>query len=261
LPLAVVGTAGTTEFGAIDRLDELAEVAAAHGCWFHVDAAYGGPAAMTAPLRDRFPGIERADSLTCDPHKWLNTPITSSLVLFRDPEAHYRAFTLETDYTSHDPEVVHDMVLRYQWTPQFTRPFDALPVWVSLLAHGWDAFERRIAHDVELAAWLHHRVVAHAELEPTIAPELSIVGFRRAPPGRAGHGGAEGYLDRLNEQIFYRLQTDGRVFPSNARYRGRYVLRACLIGFRTEADDVDALVERTVAIGRELHAASGAAQG
>ncbi|WP_052668511.1 pyridoxal phosphate-dependent decarboxylase family protein [Nitriliruptor alkaliphilus] len=254
-PLVVVGTAGTTEFGAIDPLEELAEVAATHGCWLHVDAAYGGPAAMTAGLRGRFTGIERADSITCDPHKWLNTPISSSLVLFRDPETQYRAFTLETDYTSYDTEVVRDTVQRYQWTPQFTRPFDALPVWVSLLAHGWGTFERRITHDVALAGWLHHRVIQHPELEPTIAPELSIVGFRYVPPDLRDDPDAAGYLDDLNERILYALHDDGRVFPSNARHRGRYVLRACLLSFRTEADDVDALIERTVAIGRDLHRA------
>ncbi len=176
-------------------------------------------------------------------------------MLFRDPETQYRAFTLETDYTGYDSEVVRDTVQRYQWTPQFTRPFDALPVWVSLLAHGWDAFERRITHDVALADWLHDRVVQHPELEPTIAPELSIVGFRYIPPDLRDDPDPAGYLDDLNERILYALHDDGRVFPSNARHRGRYVLRACLLSYRTEADDVDALIERTVAIGRDLHRA------
>jgi aromatic-L-amino-acid/L-tryptophan decarboxylase len=251
-PLLVVGTAGTTEFGAIDPLAALADVAAAHGCWFHVDAAYGGPAAMVDGLRSAFAGIERADSITCDPHKWMNTPISSSLVLFRDPARQHAAFTLETDYTRFDREVVQDMLLRYQWTPQFSRPFDALAVWVSLLAHGWGAFARRIAHDVELAAWLHHLVVEHDELEPTVEPQLSIVGFRYVPGDLRDRAEAGEYLDRLNDQIVYALQRGGRVFPSNAAFGGRSVIRACLIGFRTEADDVEALVSESVQLGRKL---------
>lgn len=251
-PLCVVGTAGTTEFGAIDPLDSLADIAAEHRCWFHVDAAYGGPAAMTDALRPAFAGIERADSITCDPHKWLNTPISSSLVLFRDPAAQHAAFTLETDYTRYDDAAAPGLLMRYQWTPQFTRPFDALPVWVSLLAHGWQAFERRIPHDVELAAWLHHLVGEHAELEQTIEPQLSIVCFRYVPPDLAGIEAEGDYLDVLNERILYRLQKGGRVYPSNAVFRGRYVLRACLVTYRTEADDVEALVDQTVALGRQL---------
>jgi glutamate/tyrosine decarboxylase-like PLP-dependent enzyme len=251
-PLCVVGTAGTTELGAIDPLAELADIAAAHGCWFHVDAAYGGPAAMVDELKPRFAGIERADSITCDPHKWLNTPISSSLVLIRDPARHLAAFTLKPDYAQQDAELEQDMVMRYQWTPQFTRPFDALPVWVSLLAHGWSTYARRIMHDIELTRWLHELVAAHAELEPLAEPELSIACFRYVPADLAGDEGAAGYLDELNEQIIYAVQRAGRAYPSNAVVAGRFAIRACLIGFRTEAEHVEALVDDVVRFGRQL---------
>jgi glutamate/tyrosine decarboxylase-like PLP-dependent enzyme len=255
-PICVVGTAGTTEVGAIDPLAELADIAQQHGCWFHVDAAYGGPAAMVDGLRSKFAGIERADSITCDPHKWLNTPISSSVVLVRDPARLLAAFTLRPDYARLDAELEADMVLRYQWTPQFSRPFDALPVWVSLLAHGWDAYARRIAHDIELARWLHHLVVAHDELQALADPELSIVCFRYVPPGPDGGpgGGPDSarYLDELNEQILYAVQHAGHVYPSNAVIDGRYAIRACLISFRTEAEHVERLVDEVVRAGRAL---------
>lgn len=253
-PLCVVGTAGTTELGAIDPLDELADIARANGCWFHVDAAYGGPAAMVDELRPSFAGIEHADSITCDPHKWLNTPISSSLVLFRDPARHLASFTLRPDYAQLDAELEQDMVLRYQWTPQFSRPFDALPVWVSLLAHGWGSYARRIRHDVELARWLHHLVAVHDELEPFAEPELSIVCFRHVPPELRGDEAAYGYLDALNEEIVYAVQRGGRAYPSNAVVLGRYAVRACLISYRTEAGHVEALVDDVVRHGRRLHA-------
>ena len=251
-PLCVVGTAGTTEVGAIDPLAELADVAAEYGCWFHVDAAYGGPAAMVHELKPMFAGIERADSVTCDPHKWMNTPISSSLVLFRDPARHLAAFTLRPDYAQLDAELEQDMVLRYQWTPQFTRPFDALPVWVSLLAHGWHAYAQRIAHDVELARWLQHLVIEHDELEPMTDPELSIVCFRYVPADLRDDPSADAYLDELNEQVVYAVQRSGRAYPSNAVLGGRYAIRACLIGYRTEADHVEALVDDVIANGRRL---------
>lgn len=252
-PLCVVGTAGTTELGAIDPLVELADIAARYGCWFHVDAAYGGPAAMVDELRPRFAGLERADSVTCDPHKWMNTPISSSLVLIRDPARHLAAFTLQPDYAQLDSELEQDMVLRYQWTPQFSRPFDALPVWVSLLAHGWDAYARRIRHDIELAQWLHHLVTEHDELEGLAEPELSIVCFRYVPPDLSDAAAAGGYLDQLNEQILYAVQRAGRVYPSNAVVAGRYAIRSCFVSYRTEAEHVEALVDEVVRHGRRLH--------
>lgn len=254
LPLCVVGTAGTTELGAIDPLDDLADIAAEHGCWFHVDAAYGGPASMVDALRDRFTGIGRADSLTCDPHKWMNVPVSSSLVLVRDPDLHLAAFTLRPDYAQLERELEQDMMLRYQWTPQFSRPFDALALWVSLLAHGWSAYQQRIAHDVELTRWLHHLVSGHPELRPVNDPELSIVCFRYVPPGGGTDPADETYLDELNEQIVYAVQKAGRVYPSNAVVDGRYAIRACLIGYRTEADHVEALVDEVICHGRRLHA-------
>jgi aromatic-L-amino-acid decarboxylase len=251
-PLCVVGTAGTTELGAIDPLAALADIAEQHGCWFHVDAAYGGPAAMVDELAAKFAGIDRADSITCDPHKWLNTPISSSLVLFRNPDRQLAAFTLKPDYAQLDADLEDDMVMRYQWTPQFTRPFDALAVWVSLLAHGWDAYARRIVHDIELAAWLHHLIAANDELEPLAEPELSIVCFRYVPPDLAGDDTASGYLDELNEQILYAVQRGGKVYPSNAVVGGCYAIRACLISYRTEADHVETLVSEVVREGQRL---------
>jgi len=159
---------------------------------------------------------------------------------------------LQPDYAQLDAEVEQDMVLRYQWTPQFTRPFDALPVWVSLLAHGWDAFARRIAHDVELARWLQHLVIEHDELEAMTDPELSVVCFRYVPPDLAGDDSAGSYLDKLNEQVVYAVQRAGRAYPSNAVLDGRYAIRACLISYRTEAEHVEALVDDVVAHGRRL---------
>jgi glutamate/tyrosine decarboxylase-like PLP-dependent enzyme len=129
-----------------------------------------------------------------------------------------------------------------------------LPVWVSLLSHGWSAYARRIRHDIELTHWLQHLVVLHPELEPLAEPELSIVCFRYVPPRLSGDGSAREYLDQLNEQIIYAVQRSGRAYPTNAVVAGNFAIRACLVGYRTEAEHVEALVDDVVRHGRRLDA-------
>ena len=252
-PVAVVATAGTVATGAIDPLDAIADVCEEHGLWLHVDGAYGGVAALTDALRPRFAGIERADSVALDPHKWLYTPHSGGAVVVRDFEALSAAFALDPSYTHEDKDLTGHGIDYYAYGPQFSRGFHALKVWVSLLAHGWDAYQRRIVHDCELAAYLYRRAEAHPELEAVGEQSLSIACFRYVPPDWAGEG-VEDRLNRLNERLMTELQWSGRVFPSNAVLNGRFVIRACIVNYRTEAEDVDALVEEAVRLGRKLAA-------
>jgi glutamate/tyrosine decarboxylase-like PLP-dependent enzyme len=254
-PIAVIGSAGTVATGAVDPLDELADVAAEHGLWFHVDGAYGGVAAMTDELRPLFHGIERADSVVLDPHKWLYTPQSGGALVVRDLERLRDAFSVEPSYTHEDKTVTGRGPDLYEVGPNFSRGFHALKIWVSLLAYGWRAYQRRIAHDVRLARYLHERVLESPELEPVgPVPVLSIACFRYVPADLAGDAGADAYLNRLNEALMLELQLDGRVFPSNAVVGGRYAIRACLVNVRTEAADVDALLDAAVRHGRRLDA-------
>lgn len=257
-PIAVVASAGTVSTGAIDPLDEIADVCAEYGLWLHVDGAYGGVAALVSSLRPLFAGIERADSVALDPHKWLYTPHSGGAVIVRDMQALADAFAIEPSYVYEDKALTGRGVDLYALGPQFSRGFHALKIWISLLAHGWSAYERRIAHDVALARWLWQRAATHPELEPMgPAPELSIACFRYVPPALRGDAAAGAYVDRLNERLMAELQLGGRVFPSNARIDGRFALRACIVNFRTEAADVEALVEETVRLGRALHGELG----
>jgi glutamate/tyrosine decarboxylase-like PLP-dependent enzyme len=254
-PIAVIGTAGTVATGAIDPLDELADVAAEHGLWFHVDGAYGGVAAMTDELGPLFRGIGRADSVVLDPHKWLYTPQSGGALVVRDLERLREAFSVEPSYTREDKAVTGRGPDLYEVGPNFSRGFHALKIWVSLLAHGWRAYQRRIGQDVRLARYLHERVAEHDELEPVgPPPTLSIACFRYVPPDLRGDALADAYLDRLNEALMLELQLDGRVFPSNAVIGGRYAIRACIVNVRTEAPDMDALVEAALRHGRRLDA-------
>jgi glutamate/tyrosine decarboxylase-like PLP-dependent enzyme len=254
-PIAVVATAGTVSTGAIDPLNDIADVCAEHGLWMHVDGAYGGVAALTAPLRARFRGIERADSIALDPHKWLYTPLSGGALVVRDMRCLADAFSIHPTYTHEDKELTGRGEDLYALGPQFSRGFHALKIWVSLLAHGWDAYERRIAHDVALAQYLHERVAANPELE-TMGPEpsLSIACFRYVPSELRDRPDRNDYLDQLNERLMAELQMGGRVYPSNAIIGGRFALRACIVNFRTEAPDIDALVSSTLELGRKLHA-------
>jgi glutamate/tyrosine decarboxylase-like PLP-dependent enzyme len=254
-PIAVVATAGSVSTGAIDPLSEIADVCAEHGLWMHVDGSYGGVAAMTDALRPLFRGIERADSVAIDAHKWLYTPHSSGMLVVRDMQTLADAFAIEPAYVHEDKEASGRGADLFALGPQFSRGFHALKIWVSLLAHGWAAYERRIAHDVALARYLHQRASSHAELEVIGAePSLSIACFRFVPRELRGDPSAELYVNRLNESLMMELQLGGRVFPSNAVIDGRFVLRACIVNFRTESREIDLLIDEAVEKGRALHA-------
>lgn len=253
-PIAIVGTAGTTGTGAIDPLADIADICDEYELWFHVDAAYGGPAALTDSLRHLFDGIERADSIGFDPHKWLYTPLAGACVLVRDPAHLADAFAVEASYIITDDDRTGWGTDIYQLSPHFSRHFAALKIWVSLLAHGWDAYEQRITHDVALARYLHQLVIEHPELEPMAEPELSITCFRYVPEGLTGGTDTPEYLNLLNERLMFDLQLGGNVFPSNAIINGRFALRSCIVNFRTEADTMDELLHETLRLGRILDA-------
>jgi aromatic-L-amino-acid decarboxylase len=263
-PFAVVGTAGTVSTGAIDPLDEIADVCAAEGLWFHVDAAYGGPAMLADDLRPGFTGIQRADSIAFDPHKWLYTPHSGGCVLLRDFAHLQDSFDAHPSYVHQAKEVTHAGLDLGRFGPQFSRGFWSLKVWVSLLAHGRAAYARRISHDAELARYLGARVEEHPAFELACPVGLSICCFRYVPPDLPDDPDREAYLNRLNERLMAEIQVDGRVFLSNAvlgarsdavassDVADRFVLRVCIVNFRTEAEDIDAVLEVAAEIGARL---------
>ena len=253
-PVAVIASAGTVTAGAIDPLDEIADVCAEFGLWLHVDGAYGGVAALTDALGPLFRGIERSDSVALDPHKWLYTPHSGGVIVVRDMQSLADAFAIEPSYVHEDKALTGRGVDLYALGPQFSRGFHALKIWVSLLAHGWSAYQRRIAHDVALARYVYELAASNPDLEPIgPAPALSIACFRYVPRELRGDPSVEPYLNRLNERLMSELQLGGRVFPSNAIIDGRFALRACIVNFRTEAADVEALIDQAVQKGKSLH--------
>ncbi len=254
VPFAVVATAGTVATGAVDPLPEIAEICAGEELWFHVDAAYGGPAVLADDLRPLFAGIERADSIAFDPHKWLYTPHSGGCVLIRDVAHQLASFEVAPSYIHQDRERSVQGVDFNSLGPQFSRGFQALKVWVSLLAHGRRAYADRISHDAALARYMGARVEEHPELELASPVGLSICCFRYVPPGLAGGPDRDPYVSELNERLMTEIHRDGRAFCSNALLDGKWALRACIVNYRTEADDVDATLDVAVELGRRLDA-------
>jgi len=254
-PIAVIATAGSVSTGAIDPLNDIADVCAEFDLWLHVDGSYGGVAAMTETLRPLFRGVERADSIAIDAHKWLYTPHSSGMIVVRDMQSLANAFAIEPSYLYEEKVASGRGTDLFALGPQFSRGFNALKIWVSLLAHGWSAYERRIAHDVALARYLHQRAAAHDELEAFgDEPSLSIACFRFVPRELRDDASAERYLNRLNEALMMELQLGGEVFPSNAVIDGRFALRACIVNYRTEVAQMDKLIDQALTKGRALHA-------
>jgi aromatic-L-amino-acid decarboxylase len=242
VPLAVVASAGTTLTGAVDPLDELADVCAVHGVWLHVDGAYGLPAASVPDAAPLFAGLERADSVSIDAHKWLYLPKACSVVLVRERGALEAAFAHDEEYMPADPDRPNPV----DTTLEYSRPFRALKLWLAFRVHGADALRAAIARNLAQARLLADEVRRHPDLELMVDdPPLSIVPFRHRP-----HGVAD--LDAHNRRLARALQDDGRVYVAAATIDGRACLRPCLVNFRTDDDDVRALVTITRELGTAL---------
>ena len=253
-PFCIVASLGTVATGAIDPLEPIADLCERHGLWMHVDAAYGGPIVLAEELRSLAAGVERADSIAFDPHKWLYTPQSGGCILVRDVAHLAESFSAHAGYVYEDKELTGRGIDLGMLGPQLSRSFWALKVWVSLLSHGADTYGRRIAHDVALTRYLAERIEASDRFAIAAPVGLSICCFRYVPPELPHGEGREEYLDLLNERIMAAVQMDGRVYYSNAILGDRFVLRTCIVNFRTEAKHLDQVLEVTEELGAKLDA-------
>ena len=239
VPVAVVATAGTTLTGAVDPIERIADVAGE--TWLHVDGAYGGPAAGTDIARHLYAGIDRADSMSIDAHKWLFVPKACGVLLVRDPSTLQQAFRHEASYMIEEEGFTHPV----DGTMEYSRPFRSLKLWTAIRAHGAKAFRDAITRDIELARELANLVSREDTMELMVGePELSTVPFRRIP--------TSGDVDAHNMKLARALQADGRVFVTSAVIDGRACLRPCIVNFRTTREDIAALVSITEQVGQQL---------
>jgi aromatic-L-amino-acid decarboxylase len=238
VPNAVVATAGTTLTGAVDPLAQIAAICQQHGVWFHVDGAYGLPAAATESAGALFAGIDLADSATIDAHKWLYVPKACGILLVRDPDALRRTFAHDASYMVDAAENPVDRTLEY------SRPFRSLKLWTAFRAHGAEGFRSALEANLAVARGLADRVRAHPDLELVVDPQLSIVPFRHVP--------ARGSIDAHNAELARRMQEEGDVYVTSAVIDGQTVLRPCITNFRTTDTDIEALIETVLRTGRAL---------
>jgi len=235
-PIAVVASAGTVNTGVIDPLREIAEIAHGHDAWFHVDGAYGALAAIAH--RERFQGLELADSISLDPHKWLYQPLDCGCLLYRSSEAAQKAFSHSGEYARALTADPIEGFAFFEESLELSRRFRALKLWLSLRYHGFAAFRESIRKDIAQAGRLADAIRREPALELVATGDLSAVCFRH----RGTQGIPQEDRNRFNAELLKRVTRRGKIYLSNASLRGKFCLRACIVNHRTTDADVDAIV-------------------
>lgn len=235
-PWLIAATAGTTDTGAVDPLDDLADIARRHGLWLHVDGAYGAPFALTGHGKRILKGIERSDSVVLDPHKGLFLPFGSGAVLVREGRYLLDAHHYDASYLQDKNALASgDEVSPADLSPELTRPFRALRLWLPLKLAGVAPFRAALEEKLLLARYFHERMGLEDGFEVGPAPDLSIVTFRCLP--------RRGDPDVFNGKLINAVQRDGRVFLSSTKIDGRFTLRIAIMSLRTHLDTIEQAIE------------------
>jgi aromatic-L-amino-acid/L-tryptophan decarboxylase len=262
-PFCVVASAGTVSSGAVDPLAEVARVAREHSLWFHVDGAYGALAASTQSKRELFAGLDEADSVSLDPHKWLYTPLDCGCLLFRDPAVARAAFAgTEEGYIKVFEQEQDEAFAFWDYGVELSRPFRALKVWAALLFYGARRLSASIEEDCAVASYMAERVRASEDFELLAPVTLGTCCFRYVPAGaRRELEGAAGEeererinarLDELNARVMQGVQRGGVAYVSNAMLRRRFALRASITNFRTTRRDIEITLDAVRRAAREV---------
>jgi len=245
-PFCIVGCAGTVNTGAFDDLERLAEICQKEGMWFHVDGAFGALAVLSPELKHLTLGMERADSLAFDLHKWMYMPFEVGCVLVRHEEPHRRSFSLTPDYLVHsDRGMAGGGSWFSEYGVQLTRGYRALKVWMSLKEHGLEKYGRLIQQNVDQARYLAELVEEEPDLELLAPVPLNIVCFRFAPLDLD-----EASLNDLNNEILLQLHESGTAVPSSTMINDKFAIRAAITNHRSRREDFDLLVREVLRIGR-----------
>lgn len=251
VPFAVVATAGTINTGAVDPLAEIAGICADRNLWLHVDGAYGAIGVVAPQLAGTYAGLERADSITLDPHKWPSVPIECGCALVRHQELMRRTLSLIPPYLHTEEGVAVGGPPSYaEYGIQQTRGFRSLKLWMTLQHMGRDGLRELVTRHVALARYLSELITEAPDLTLMAPVTLSVVCFRYVPPG----SWPDEYLDRLNQELEVRLQDDGRVFLTATSLDHRFVLRACVLHYDTTDEDIRYLVDVVHELGQAVHA-------
>jgi aromatic-L-amino-acid decarboxylase len=256
VPFCVVANAGTVNTGAVDPLAEIREIAHRFQLWMHVDGSYGAFAVLAESARKLFAGMEQADSIALDPHKWLYLPVDVGCVIYRDPEAARAAFAHEAEYTRMFGEEADEAFVCWDYGPELSRRFRALKVWMLLKGVGLDRLSEAIESNLACARHLESMVRASDDFEMAAPVELSIFCFRHVP-GRLRNESPKA-IDVFNERLLVALQRDGSSYLSNATLGGRFALRGCVLNYRTTLRDMEILLDDLRRVARKEDGRDGA---
>ncbi len=238
-PFIVIGTAGTVNVGAIDPLEELADLAAEESMWFHIDGAFGSLGVLSDRVKGRLTGVKRADSLAFDFHKWLHVNYDAGFALIRDEKLHRAAFTDRPDYlTAKARGLAGGNPWPVEYGPELSRGFRALKVWAQIAEFGTDRLGRMIERNCYQASYLGEQVEKTPGLELLAPVALNICGFRYTEPGLS-----DAVLDAMNDEIVIQLQEQGSAAPSTTRLKGRLAIRVNITNHRTARADLDILLD------------------
>jgi aromatic-L-amino-acid/L-tryptophan decarboxylase len=252
VPFCVVGNAGTVDTGAVDPLREIRDVANRFQLWMHVDGSYGAFAILADSARKLFAGLEQADSIALDPHKWLYLPVDVGCVIYRDPEAARAAFAHEAEYTRMFGEEADEAFVCWDYGPELSRRFRALKVWMLLKGVGLDRLSDAIESNLACARYLEAMVQASDDFEMVAPVELSIFCFRHVPTQLRNESTQQ--IDAFNERLLVALQQDGSSYVSNTMLGGRFALRGCVLNYRTTLRDMEILLDDLRRVAKSLSA-------
>jgi aromatic-L-amino-acid decarboxylase len=241
IPFCVVANAGTVNTGAVDSLAEIREVADRFQLWMHVDGSYGAFAILSESAKKFFTGIEQADSIALDPHKWLYLPVDVGCVIYREPHLARSAFVHEAEYTRIISEEADEAFAFWDYGPELSRRFRALKVWMLLKGVGLDALAEAIESNLACARHLESMVRTSDDFEMVAPVELSIFCFRHVP-AQLRRESSEA-IDAFNERLLVALQRDGSSYLSNATINSRFALRGCVLNYRTTLRDMEILLD------------------
>jgi glutamate/tyrosine decarboxylase-like PLP-dependent enzyme len=250
VPFCVVANAGTVNTGAVDPLAEIRAVAERFQLWMHVDGSYGAFAILAKSARKLFAGVELADSVALDPHKWLYLPVDVGCVIYREPKIARAAFAHEAEYTRVIGEEADEAFAFWDYGPELSRRFRALKVWMLLKGVGLDSLGKAIENNLACARYLESMVGANDDFEMVAPVELSIFCFRHVPVQLRNESPQA--IDAFNERLLVAVQRDGSSYLSNATLGGRFALRGCVLNYRTTLRDMEILLDDLRRVARAL---------
>ncbi|MGE5214576.1 MAG: pyridoxal phosphate-dependent decarboxylase family protein [Nitrospirota bacterium] len=250
IPFCVVGNAGSVDTGAVDPLGQIRDIANRFQLWMHVDGSYGAFALLADSAKKLFAGMEQADSIALDPHKWLYLPVDVGCVIYRNPEFAHAAFAHEAEYTRMFGEQADEAFVCWDYGPELSRRFRALKVWMLLKGVGLDRLGDAIENNLACARHLEAMVQASDDFEMLSPVELSIFCFHHVPAQLRNQSPEQ--IDQFNERLLVALQRDGSSYLSNTTVGGRFALRGCVLNYRTTLGDMEILLDDLRRVAKSL---------